>query len=1135
MSLKKVSLVLSFCFAFLNIHSQTTDLAIVVEAQNLSGTDISQVEIYEQFQYLVTIINSGNAVNNATFSVDMDDEVTVVSYESQNNLGGASEASSFSLSSENVLTGTVASLPNNASVEIKILAHAPIVLGGIAVNVAVSPPDTTTDTNPNNNTSIISMGVIDLPIDFTVTYAQINPAAGTGISAWNDTVTYEFTITNNSSIDFPLNSFSGKMSLNTPLAAGSPVVQLESISCMGATNGTDCPDVSTVSASTVVVSSVSTIFSFNTSHVYTAGGSVTFQVTYKYLNASCTAVPQPISIDSYVQINLDHDNESSNLSNEVTTLLLDAELCDQTDICIDTVQISPDPLQMVNWGEVVTFETTVCNNGPMEAPILFFLQNLSPTLQWDILSAECTNITGAISCDDFTISIQPLLWSSSEFVMPVGATITITTTVVFLEPECSTGVQTNQAHIKSGTNIMQAQLFDTNTSNNNQNDYVVLPQTDPCPPSEIPSSDIMVTKTQIDPAPPEGTSALNTTDWGPITYEITVSNPDETDTFIVLSDYMTLGDQTDVYGTLISIECSDTTGTAQCFPIAHAYLDTPLDGVPEDGEYDIFWEILPEDNWELPGQSSVSFQVTVYWETECSEIGVPVVNNVSIDHATNTVVNDNTSNNTDYTISYLAPCIDLIVQTFPEFTPVPINQDFDWIVDISNSVTSSNATDIMFENVLGNEFSINGTPTCEIITGTATCINTFTITGNTVTGTIPNMEAGAIIRITIPVTAPNYGGAFNNTAQAIPNGTTNHELTPETNISISNVQVIAPSLVKAFTPDTIMENQESVLEFTIYNINSNPAQSDIVFTDNLPNGVVLSGTPYWVEDNGCTATFTGNLGDTALSVTNLSFPDGVSSCSFAVLVTSNTIGTYTNDSNNFTDLSNIDASQTFAQLTVIEDTSDVDIEVLKSVTPEEVSVGDEVTFMVTATNLGTTIANNIVIVDNLPLGYEYLSATVSLGSFDMATFIWNIPILQPGQSETLTMTARVRSSEDLLNVAFLKDVNELDRNPLNNEASAFVSVDNCLEIPEGMSPNADGYNDVLIIPCIEDYNGNTLKIYNRLGIQIYESRNYQNNWDGKPNMGFPKTSKVLPVGTYYYILELPDNQKPVIGWIYLNY
>ncbi|WP_156112452.1 hypothetical protein [Lacinutrix jangbogonensis] len=40
-----------FCFSFLNVKAQTTDLSIVVEAQNSSGTSVSQVNIFENFQY----------------------------------------------------------------------------------------------------------------------------------------------------------------------------------------------------------------------------------------------------------------------------------------------------------------------------------------------------------------------------------------------------------------------------------------------------------------------------------------------------------------------------------------------------------------------------------------------------------------------------------------------------------------------------------------------------------------------------------------------------------------------------------------------------------------------------------------------------------------------------------------------------------------------------------------------------------------------------------------------------------------------------------------------------------------------------------------------------------------------------
>ncbi|MBQ0769801.1 MAG: gliding motility-associated C-terminal domain-containing protein, partial [Bizionia sp.] len=59
--------------------------------------------------------------------------------------------------------------------------------------------------------------------------------------------------------------------------------------------------------------------------------------------------------------------------------------------------------------------------------------------------------------------------------------------------------------------------------------------------------------------------------------------------------------------------------------------------------------------------------------------------------------------------------------------------------------------------------------------------------------------------------------------------------------------------------------------------------------------------------------------------------------------------------------------------------------------------------------------------------------------------------------------------------------------------------------------------------------------YNRYGTLVYEAVNYKNQWNGIPNKGFPKSNSLLPVGTYYYVLHIKSLQKPLIGWVYLNY
>jgi gliding motility-associated-like protein len=94
-----------------------------------------------------------------------------------------------------------------------------------------------------------------------------------------------------------------------------------------------------------------------------------------------------------------------------------------------------------------------------------------------------------------------------------------------------------------------------------------------------------------------------------------------------------------------------------------------------------------------------------------------------------------------------------------------------------------------------------------------------------------------------------------------------------------------------------------------------------------------------------------------------------------------------------------------------------------------------------------------------------------------------------------------------------------------------------LIIPEGFSPNNDGYNDWFNIQGLYDnYQNHRLKIYNRYGSLIFEGNN-DNKWYGIANKGLMNTDNVLPVGTYYYVLNLNDSnatKNEYIGWVYLN-
>ena len=100
-----------------------------------------------------------------------------------------------------------------------------------------------------------------------------------------------------------------------------------------------------------------------------------------------------------------------------------------------------------------------------------------------------------------------------------------------------------------------------------------------------------------------------------------------------------------------------------------------------------------------------------------------------------------------------------------------------------------------------------------------------------------------------------------------------------------------------------------------------------------------------------------------------------------------------------------------------------------------------------------------------------------------------------------------------------------------------VMVENCPpHIPQGFSPNGDHTNDWFNIQGLYNiFLNHELIIYNRYGTLIFEGNN-ETPWDGTANRGLNNLGKLLPSGTYFYILYLNDPKyKTMQGWVYINY
>lgn len=217
---------------------------------------------------------------------------------------------------------------------------------------------------------------------------------------------------------------------------------------------------------------------------------------------------------------------------------------------------------------------------------------------------------------------------------------------------------------------------------------------------------------------------------------------------------------------------------------------------------------------------------------------------------------------------------------------------------------------------------------------------------------------------------------------------------------------------------------------------------------------------------------------------------------------------------------------------VIPQTTDLRVE--KEVSNDSPGGGEIIFFTITITNEGEYDATNIGVDEILPTGYNFISSEESHGIYDVSTGFWSIPFLGTSTSATLILNVEVLISGTYLNTASLAYLDQVDVNVTNDAANATV-VPTCVKVYNQFSPNDDGVNDVLTIDCLEGYPNNFLKVYDRNGTIVFETSKYVNDWGGIAN----RKSKVpagvrLPVGTYFYSLDLGNNAKPLTGWLYIK-
>lgn len=181
------------------------------------------------------------------------------------------------------------------------------------------------------------------------------------------------------------------------------------------------------------------------------------------------------------------------------------------------------------------------------------------------------------------------------------------------------------------------------------------------------------------------------------------------------------------------------------------------------------------------------------------------------------------------------------------------------------------------------------------------------------------------------------------------------------------------------------------------------------------------------------------------------------------------------------------------------------------------------TFVLIAAN-GTCVHNDTIVLTSNPppivdAGPNYtitvLTSTVIGGSPTGpagSTFTW-IPSSSLDNSNSANPVA-----SNTINTTYTVTVTDINGCVASDTMHVHIYPE--VVIPNGFSPNSDGKNDTWMLDNIIQFPDCEVEVYNRWGEQLFYSKGYTVPWDGKYR------GKDLPVGTYYYIINLHHKNFP---------
>ena len=169
-----------------------------------------------------------------------------------------------------------------------------------------------------------------------------------------------------------------------------------------------------------------------------------------------------------------------------------------------------------------------------------------------------------------------------------------------------------------------------------------------------------------------------------------------------------------------------------------------------------------------------------------------------------------------------------------------------------------------------------------------------------------------------------------------------------------------------------------------------------------------------------------------------------------------------------------------------------DLSLTKTVDIPTPDVGTDVVFTITVSNAGPSDATGVVVTDQLPSGFTYVTDD-SGGAYNPATGVWSVGTVAVGSSQALTITATVKDTGNYINRAQVTAANESDPNT-NNDFDGVTAAPPRIKVTINQIQTtcqiAGDTSDKAYVTVIDQL-GNPVITLNNLVFTLTESQNSQ--------------------------------------------